>query len=56
MYSISEDQRDNVLAMLTLLHVPVRCVVVPQGGDDADAVEEVGFDCVLSHQCWVLTV
>lgn len=41
-YSIPEDQRDSALAMLALLHMRVRCVVVPRDGDEADAEEEVG--------------
>ena len=56
MASIPEGQQDNALAMLELLHICVRCVVMPQGGDEADAMEEVGFHCVLSHQGCVLTV
>ena len=38
-YSIPDAQRDNVLAMLTLLHVPVRCVVESVDGDDDIAAE-----------------
>ncbi len=41
MYSIPEDQRDSMLAMLVLSHMRVRCVVVPWGGDQSDAEEEV---------------
>ena len=41
LYAIPGDQRDNILAALTLLHVPVRCVVVPYGGDEGDVEEEV---------------
>ena len=55
-YSIPEGQRDNALAMLALLHMHVRCVVVPQGGDEADAMEEVGSHPVLSRQGCVLTI
>ena len=40
-YAIPGDQRDNTLAALMLLHVPVRCVVVPYGGDEGDIEEEV---------------
>ena len=40
-YAIPGDQRDNALAALMLLHVPVRCVVVPYGGDEGDIEEEV---------------
>ena len=40
-YAIPGDQRDNTLAALTLLHVPVRCVVVPYGGNEGDIKEEV---------------
>ena len=40
-YAIPDVQRDNVLAMLMLLHVHVRCVVEPFDGDDDDIVEEV---------------
>ncbi len=46
-YSIPGGQRNNALAMLSLLHMHVRCVVVPQSGDDTDAVEEVGSHRVL---------
>ena len=51
--SIPEDKRDNVLAMLMLLNVRVRCLVVPQDGDEADAIEEVGFDrcCLVNAGC-----
>ena len=38
-YAIPDAQRDNVLAMLTLLHVPVRCVVESVNGDDDIAAE-----------------
>ena len=38
-YAIPDAQRDNVLAMLTLLHVPVRCVVESVDGDDDIAAE-----------------
>ena len=40
-YAIPGDQRDNTLAALALLHVPVRCVVMPHGGDEGDIEEEV---------------
>jgi hypothetical protein len=43
-YVVPVDQRDNVLAMLTLLHMPVQCVVEPHGGDDDGVVEEVSTD------------
>ena len=33
-YAIPDAQRDSVLAMLTLLHVPVRCVVESVDEDD----------------------
>ena len=48
MYRVCLDQRNNMLAMLTLLHVPVQCVVRPHGGDDNDIVKEVinGWPCV----------
>ena len=39
LYTIPDVQRDNVLAMLTLLHVPVRCVVESVDGDDDIAAE-----------------
>ena len=38
-YAIPDAQCDNVLAMLTLLHVPVRCVVESVDGDDDIAAE-----------------
>ena len=47
LYLIPGGQRNNALAMLSLLHMHVRCVVVPQSGDDMDAVEEVGSHHVL---------
>ena len=56
MYLIPEGQRDNALAMLALLHMRVRCVVVPQSGDEADAMEEVGSHPVLSRRGCVLTI
>ena len=40
-YVIPGDQWDNTLAPLALLHVPVRCVVIPYGGDEGDIEEEV---------------
>ncbi len=42
-YVVPVDQWDNVLAMMTLLHMPVH-VVEPHGGDDDDVVEEVSTD------------
>ena len=41
MYVIPDVQRDNVFAMLTLLHMHVTCVVEPFDEDDDDVVEEV---------------
>ncbi len=43
-YAIPNAQRNSVLAMLTLLHVPVRCVVESVDGDDdiAAKVSAVG--------------
>lgn len=49
-YATFVDQWDNVLAILTLLHMPVRCIVEPQGGDDDDVVEDVG----LNERMWPL--
>ena len=43
-YATPDDQQDNVLALLTLLHMPVRCVVEPEGGDEDNVVEEVSSD------------
>ena len=40
-YAVPEDQRDNTLAALALLHVPVRCVVMPHEGVEDDVEEEV---------------
>ena len=34
-------RQDNALAMLTLLHMPVRCIIKPEGGDDDNVVKEV---------------
>ena len=41
LYAVPEDQRDNTLAALALLHMPVKCVVVPHGGGEDDVEEEV---------------
>ena len=41
MYVVPNVQQDNVLAMLTLLHLHVRCVVEPYDGDDDYIVKEV---------------
>ena len=51
-YMVPVDQWDNALAMLMLLHMPVRCVVKPQDGDDDDddIVEEVSSDELVSHR------
>ena len=38
-YAMPDAQRDSVLTMLTLLHVPVRCVVESVDGDDDIASE-----------------
>ena len=38
-YAIPDAQRNSVLVMLTLLHVPVRCVVESVDGDDDIAAE-----------------
>ena len=38
-YAMPDAQRDSVLTMLTLLHVPVRCVVESVDGDDDIAAE-----------------
>ena len=38
-YAIPDAQCDSVLAMLTLLHVPVRCVVESVDRDDDIAAE-----------------
>ena len=40
-YAVPEDQRDNTLAALVLLHMPVKCVVVPHGGGEDDVEVEV---------------
>ena len=42
-YAILVDKRDNVLTMLMLLHMPVRCIVELQGGDDDNVMEEVSL-------------
>lgn len=42
MYAIPDMQLDNVLAMLTLLHMPVRCVVESVDGDN-DIAAKVSF-------------
>ena len=49
-YPFLADQRDNALAMLTILHVLVRCIIEPDGGDKDDAKEEVSpaHACVVS--------
>ncbi len=46
-YAIPGDQRDNTLAALTLLHVLVRCIVVPYGRDEGAIEEEVRVNHVL---------
>ena len=43
LYAIPDDQQDNLLAMLTLLHMPMRCVVEPKGGNGDNVVEEVSL-------------
>ena len=40
-YAVPEDQRDKTLAALALLHIPVKCIVVPHGGGEDDVEEEV---------------
>ena len=40
-YTIPADRHDNVLAMLSLLHMHVRCVIKPNGGDEDNVEEEV---------------
>ena len=42
-FTIQMEQRDNELAMLMLIHMPVRCIVKPQGGDGNDVAEEVSL-------------
>ena len=49
-YAIPGGQRDNTLAALALLHVPVRCIVVPYGGDESDIEEEVRAN----HELYVM--
>ena len=44
-YAIPDAQHDSVLAMLTLLHVPVRCVIESVDGDDDIAAEVNVFQC-----------
>ena len=39
LYAIPDEQRDSVLVMLMLLHVPVRCVVESVDGNDDIAAE-----------------
>ena len=41
LYAVPKDQRDNTLAALALLHLPVKCVVMPHGGGEDDVEEEV---------------
>ena len=43
-YAISDDWQDNVLAVLTQLHMLVRCVVEPKGGGEDNVMEEVSPD------------
>ncbi len=45
LYVIPGAQRDSVLAMLMLLHVPVQCVVESVGGDDDIAAEVSVYLC-----------
>ena len=42
-YAILLEQWDNVLTMLMLLHMPIRCIVEPWGGDDDNVTEEVSL-------------
>ena len=44
-YAIPDVQHDSVLAMLTLLYVPVRCVVESVDGDDDIAAEVSVVQC-----------
>ena len=47
MYVIPDDQQDNVLVLLTLLNMPMRCIVKPKGGGEHDVVIKVS----LVHMC-----
>ncbi len=49
MYEIPNGQQDNVLAMLTFLHMPVRCAIKLEGGGDEDIVKEVSVVHVCCH-------
>ena len=40
-YAVPKDHHDNTLVALALLHMPVKCVVVPHGGGEDDVEEEV---------------
>ena len=51
-YAIPDDQRDTVLAMLTLLHMPLRCNIEHKGGDKDDVVEEVSLVSVCCSYFW----
>lgn len=42
-YAIPVAQRDNALARLALLHMPMRCIIKCEGGDEDDVEEEVSF-------------
>ena len=44
-YVIPDAQRDSMLAMLTLLHVPVQCVVESVDEDDDIAAEVIVLQC-----------
>ena len=45
------EQWDNVLTMLMLLHMPIRCIVEPWGGDDDNVVEEVSLVSMCCSYC-----
>jgi hypothetical protein len=57
-YAFPVDQQDNALAVLTLLHTPVRCIIKPEEGDDDDVFFEVSADTHVSRRLrlrWVPT-
>ncbi len=50
LYAIPDVQSDNMLTMLTLLHVPVRCAVESVDGDDDIAAKVSAISDEL-HSC-----
>ncbi len=52
LYAIPVAQQDNALARLALLHMPVRCIIKCEGGDEDNVEEEERFTIALSGLFW----